>query len=60
MVYFLDYLLEQDQIYRAARFLQTAESLYAIDIMTNLQQLVLLLFAIKLSFTASRTLNQFI
>jgi hypothetical protein len=37
MIFLLDYWCEQDQITRAARLIQTAETYYAVDIMTNLQ-----------------------
>ena len=57
MVFFVDYWFQQDQIQRTARLLHKAEIYYAIDIMANLQQFALLLFAMKLSLEASCLIN---
>jgi hypothetical protein len=57
MIFLLDYWCEQDQVTRTAMLIQTAETYYAVDIMTNLQQIVLLLFMMKLSLTASRRIK---
>lgn len=57
MVLLSDSYFSFDSLQRAANLLNAPETLHALDLMQNLQLIILIFFAMKLSLTASRVIN---